>query len=178
MNSFLAESTRSRINHYWELLYVLVERNLKTRYRGSLLGIYWSLLNPLIMTALYAAIFGKEFSRYYDNSLLNYILAAFTGLASFHFFTGASSQALTSIVANGALINKISLPVGLFPVSIIAANTFQFALGTFPLLAIVTLIRSQDLSNVVALIAVTLSLVVLSTGFAAILSSLYVFFGI
>ena len=43
-----------------------MERNLKGRYRGSLLGVYWSLLNPLIMTGLYAAIFGTAFASYYS----------------------------------------------------------------------------------------------------------------
>jgi len=55
------------LRHYLELLQVLVGRNLKVRYRGSFLGIYWSLLNPLIMTGLYTAIFGTTFAQYYDN---------------------------------------------------------------------------------------------------------------
>lgn len=50
------------IKRYFELLRVLVERNLKSRYRGSILGIYWSLLNPLIMTGLYTAVFELNFS--------------------------------------------------------------------------------------------------------------------
>ena len=47
----------SSTKRYLELVQILVERNLKGRYRGSFLGVYWSLLNPLIMTGLYAAIF-------------------------------------------------------------------------------------------------------------------------
>ena len=63
----------SRLKWYWELLYVLVRRNLKKRYRGSFLGIYWSLLNPIIMTVLYTAVFGTAFAVHYDNSILNYV---------------------------------------------------------------------------------------------------------
>ena len=164
------------IQRYWELLQVLVERNLKGRYRGSILGIYWSLLNPLIMTGLYTAIFGATFSDYYNNSILNYILAAFTGLTIFHFFSGSTSQALPSIVDNGSLLNKIYLPVSVFPLSVITANIFQFALGGFPLILIVTLLTSKSIINGVILIIPTIALTFICLGFALILSSLYVFF--
>lgn len=89
------------IKRYWELLNVLVSRNLKTRYRGSMLGVYWSLLSPLIMTGLYTAIFGATFASYYDNSIINYVMAAFTGLVVINFFTASTSQALSSVVGNG-----------------------------------------------------------------------------
>lgn len=78
--------SKQQLRWYWELFIVLIERNLKRRYRGSVLGVYWSLLNPLIMTGLYTAIFGAAFASYYDNSTLNYILAAFTGLVVINFF--------------------------------------------------------------------------------------------
>jgi lipopolysaccharide transport system permease protein len=95
--------SKYQIGRYWELIYVLVSRNLKGRYRGSFLGVYWSLLNPLMMTGLYTAIFGATFASYYNNSLMNYVLAAFTGLIIINFFSAATSQALTSIVNNGFL---------------------------------------------------------------------------
>jgi ABC-type polysaccharide/polyol phosphate export permease len=161
---------------YWELLYVLIARNLKVRYRGSFLGVYWSLFNPLIMTALYTAIFGDTFKSYYNNSTINYILAAFTGLIVSHFFSGSTSQALTSVVDNGALLNKISLPVSVFPVSNIGANVFQLCVGMFPLLAIVTLWKTHSLLNVIALIFPLMALVLVCTGIGFLVSALYVFF--
>jgi ABC-type polysaccharide/polyol phosphate export permease len=167
---------QASIKRYCELLWVLVERNLKGRYRGSILGIYWSLLNPLIMTSLYTAVFGTTFSSYYNDSIFNYILAAFTGLATFHFFSGSTSQALPSIVDNGGLLNKIYLPISVFPLSIIAANVFQFTVGGLPLIALVTLLVSKNVINVIALILPTLALSLICLGLAYILSTLYVFF--
>jgi ABC-type polysaccharide/polyol phosphate export permease len=161
---------------YWELLYVLVVRTLKVRYRGSFLGVYWSLLNPLIMTGLYTAIFGATFASYYGNSILNYVLAALTGLLVINFFSACTSQALTSVVGNGALLNKIQLPVSVFPVSMIAANVFQFSVGAFPLLAIMTLVNSKSLVNVLALIFPFIALILVSTGVGFLVSALYVFF--
>ena len=133
------------LQHYLELLQVLVGRNLKVRYRGSFLGIYWSLLNPLIMTGLYTAIFWATFAKYYNDSIVNYVLAALTGLIVINFFSASTMQALTSVVGNGALLNKIRLPVSVFPVSMITANVFQFLMGAYPLLAIVALIKSHNL---------------------------------
>ncbi|WP_427161642.1 ABC transporter permease [Aliinostoc sp. HNIBRCY26] len=165
-----------QIRRYWELLQVLVMRNLKVRYRGSLLGVYWSLLNPLIMTALYSAIFGATFASYYGNSIVNYVLAAFTGLVVINFFSSSTSQALSSVVNNGALLNKIRLPVSVFPVSMVVANIFQFAVGAFPLLAAIALINSKSIVNVLALLFPFLSLVLVSTGIGFFISALYVFF--
>jgi ABC-type polysaccharide/polyol phosphate export permease len=165
-----------QVQRYWELLQVLVSRTLKVRYRGSLLGVYWSLLNPLIMTGLYTAIFGATFASYYDNSILNYVLAAFTGLVVINFFSSSTAQALASVVGNGALLNKIRLPVSVFPVSMIAANVFQFSVGVLPLLVVITLINSQSLVNVFALLFPFLALILVCIGVGFLVSALYVFF--
>jgi ABC-type polysaccharide/polyol phosphate export permease len=165
-----------QMRRYLELLQVLVGRNLKVRYRGSFLGVYWSLLNPLIMTGLYTAIFGANFASYYGNSIINYVLAAFTGLVVINFFSSSTSQALNSIVNNGALLNKIRLPASIFPVSMIAANLFQLSVGAFPLLIIMTLFNSKSLVNVLALFFPFISLMLVSTGVGFVASALYVFF--
>ncbi|NJL01986.1 MAG: ABC transporter permease [Spirulinaceae cyanobacterium RM2_2_10] len=164
------------IRRYWDLLYVLAARHLKVRYRGSFLGIYWSLLNPLIMTGLYTAIFGSVFASYYDNSVLNYVLAAFTGLVVLNFYAAATTQSVIMVVWSGALLNKIRLPVSVFPLSMVAANVFQFSVGVFPLLALVTLLISHNPLNVILLAFPILSLILVCLGVAFFVSALYVFF--
>ncbi len=171
--SNLAES---QVQRYWELVHVLVARNLKVRYRGSFLGIYWSLLNPLLMTGVYSAVFGAAFAEYYNNSILNYVLAVFTGLVVINFFSASTSQALLSVVGNGVLLNKIRLPVSIFPLSMITANVFQFSVGVLPPLALMTLINSRSLLNVVALLLPFLALSLVCTGVGFLVSALYVFF--
>jgi ABC-type polysaccharide/polyol phosphate export permease len=174
--SLQANSRLSEVRHYWELLYVLVARNLKVRYRGSFLGVYWSLLNPLLMTGVYTAIFGTAFASYYGNSIFNYVLAVFTGLVVINFFSASTSRALWSLVDNGSLLNKIRLPVSVFPMSVIAANVFQFVIGVFPLLALMTLINSRSLVNVLALLLPLLALILVCTGIGFLVSALFVFF--
>ncbi len=159
---------------------MLAEREIKVRYRGSFLGVYWSLFNPLIMTALYTSIFGDAFKKYYHNSLSQYILAAFTGLVVIHFFQGSTSQALASVVNNGSLLNKIRLPVSVFPLSTILANTCQLVIGILPLLTILTLAiskhRWESLINVLAIPLPLIGLILLSTGVGLLVSALFVFF--
>jgi len=165
-----------KLKHNAELLRVLVERDLGRRYRGSFVGIYWSLLHPLIMAGIYTSVLGKEFAVYYDGSIFNYVLAAFTGLVIIHFFSAATSQALRSIVSDGGLLNKICLPIGLFPFAAILANTIQFAAATFPLLVAVTIWQSGDIFRVFILLVPIFALTLVSTGVGYILSAMYVFF--
>lgn len=155
---------------------VLIKRSLKRRYRGSFLGIYWSLLNPLAMTGLYTAIFGAAFAKYYDNSNLNYVLAVFTGLVVVNFFSASTVMALTSVVENGSMVNKIRLPLAIFPLAAIGANVFQLLLGAFPLLVIVTLIISGNLLNAIALFLPITGLVFVCMGVGLLMSGLFVFF--
>ncbi len=169
---------RARVSarRYVELLQIISARTLKTRYRGSVLGVYWSLSNPLIMTGVYAVIFGAAFRPYYGNSLIKYGLATFAGLAMLNFFSGSSSQALTSVVVHGSLLNKVRLPMSVFPVSVVTANLFQFAVGTFPALCLITIFSTHRPLNVIALLVPSLALVLVSIGFSLVTSSLYVFF--
>lgn len=176
LSSPIPSSQQANIRRYLELLQILVERNLKGRYRGSFLGVYWSLLNPLIMTGLYAAIFGTAFASYFNNSILNYVLAAFTGLVVINFFSASTNQALASVVGNGSLLNRISLPLTIFPVSMVAANVFQFAAGPLPLLLITTLWISHNPINAIAILIPFVALVLVCIGIGFFMSALYVFF--
>jgi lipopolysaccharide transport system permease protein len=174
------DSRLAQAYRYWELLYTLAERELKVRYRGSFLGVYWSLFNPLMMTGLYTVIFGDAFKKDYDDSIWKYSLSAFTGLVIIHFFQGSTSQALSSVVANGSLLNKIRLPITVFPLSTILANTYQLIIGMIPLLAILTLVISSHqwsiLINIIAIPLPLIALMLVSAGVGFLVSALYVFF--
>ena len=166
----------SEVLRYWELLQVLVNRNIGSRYRGSLLGVYWSLLNPIIMTLLYTAIFGTKFKSYFDDSTFEYLLAVFSGLVVINFYNSSTLQALASIVINGSLLNKVKLPLSIFPLSMISANIIQLVMGPLPILLIVTAIRSKSIFNLIALPLPFMALILVCIGVGFILSALYVFF--
>lgn len=170
------QSYANPTQRYIEVLSVLTERHIKARYRGSSLGVFWSLLNPLIMTCVYTAVFGHTFARYYGNSTISYLLAVFIGLVVMNFFATSTVQALLSIVSNGSLINKIKLPVSIYPLSFMAASSFQLLVGAVPLLFLITAITSRNIANVVLLVLPLTALILVSVGAALSVSLLYVFY--
>lgn len=159
-----------------ELVRISAFRALKVRYRGTALGILWSFFNPVLMTAVYSAIFGTAFSRYYDGSVVRYMLSAFVGLIVVTFFMNATSEALPAVVANGSLLNKIALPPIIFPLAAVAANLFQQGVTTFPILFIVSIAVTHDPVRVVLVPVVLAAVVLLVTGISLALSTLFVFF--
>jgi lipopolysaccharide transport system permease protein len=172
----LFPTSATNLQRYMELVTTIAERNIKARYRGSVLGVFWSLSNPLIMTGVYTLIFGTAFASYYNNSIFNYVLAVFMGLVVVTFFSQASSQALTSVVANGSLVNKIRIPLSVFPLSIVVANLFQFLVGVLPVIVFVTLFVSHSPARVILLIAPALALLLVTVGASLATSALFVYF--
>ena len=176
MAAIAAPRSSASLKRYVELVTTFAERNIKARYRGSVLGVLWSLSNPLIMTGVYTLIFGAAFKSYYGDSTLNYVLAVFMGMVVVTFFSQASSQALTSVVANGSLVNKIRVPLSVFPVSVVVANLFQFVIGVLPVIVLVTLFISHRPERVLLLVAPALSLLLVTVGASLAVSALFVFF--
>jgi ABC-type polysaccharide/polyol phosphate export permease len=151
-------------------------RSLRVRYRGTVLGVLWSFANPVMMTIVYTAIFGTAYSSYYDGSIARYVLSAFTGLVVVTFFLGATTEAMASVVGNGSLLNKIAVPPAVFPLAAIAANVFQQAVTTFPIIIVLAAVITHDPLRVALVPFVLLTLIVLSAGIGLLLASLYVFF--
>lgn len=98
---------------YKYLLYVLVVRDIKKKYRRSVLGILWSMLNPLLMMIITAMVFSKLFR--FD--LENYILYLLIGQVFFTFYAESTNFAMSSILDNSSLIKKVYVPKYLFPLS-------------------------------------------------------------
>ena len=101
MNSFISE-----IYKYRFLIRELVIRDIKKKYRRSVLGILWSVLNPLLMMAVTAMVFSTIF-RF---SIANYPLYLLVGQIMFTFFSESTTFAMTSIIENGSLLKKIYIP--------------------------------------------------------------------
>jgi ABC-type polysaccharide/polyol phosphate export permease len=158
------------------LIRIAALRSLKVRYRGSAVGILWSFGNPVLMTAMYTVVFGTAFLQYFDGSIARYLIYVFVGLSVVTFFLNATSEALLTVVNNGALLNKIALPPAVFPLASIAANLFQHLCTTFPVVFIVSIAVTHDPVRVLLVPVVLASFVLLTTGFALALAALYVFF--
>jgi lipopolysaccharide transport system permease protein len=158
------------------LIRIAAMRSLKVRYRGSAVGILWSFSNPLLMTLMYTVVFGAAFLQYFDHSIVRYLVYVFVGLSVVTFFLNATSDALLTVVTNGALLNKIALPPAVFPLASVAANLFQQLCTTFPVVFIISIVVTHDPVRVVLVPVVLAGFVLLATGFALALAALYVFF--
>jgi lipopolysaccharide transport system permease protein len=164
------------IRRQFELVRMSAVRQLKSRYRGTSLGVLWSFANPLLMTALYTVIFGTAFASYYGGSISRYVFSAFVGVVVVTFFSQATTEALGTVVANGGLLNKIALDSETFPVAAIAANAFQHLVTTFPIILVLSAVLTHDPIRVLLVPVVLVGVVALCAGVGLVLAALYVFF--
>lgn len=130
----------------------------------------------MLMTALYTMLFGTAFSAYYGGSIVRYVFSAFVAILVVTFFSQSTAEALVSVVSNGGLLNKIAVDPETFPIAAIAANVFQQAITTLPILMILAAVLTHDPLRVLLVPVVLLALVALAAGFGLALSALFVFF--
>jgi len=114
---------------YRELVRNLVAKDLKVKYRGSVLGLLWSLLNPLAMIVVYSL----AFQYILRIPLKNYPLFLITGIIPWNFFSGAVIASSEAIIGNANLLKKVKFPLEILPFATILFNFIQllFALLVF-----------------------------------------------
>lgn len=120
---------------YSFLLQQLVSRDFKVKYKRSVLGIVWSLLYPLLNMAVLALVFSKMFK--FSTPGVNYLVYVLSGLVMFNYFSEASNLAMSSVVANFSLINKIYIPKYIFPLSKCLFVGINFLLTLIPLYIVI-----------------------------------------
>jgi ABC-2 type transport system permease protein len=118
---------------FQEVLQELVKRDLKVRYKRSVIGIFWTMLNPLLMMIITSIIF----SALFRSSISNFPIYVLTGYIVWGFFSQATVSASTSLLDSAGLTRKIYVPPALFPLASVAAALVNLALSMVPLLFIV-----------------------------------------
>ncbi|MDD4169501.1 MAG: ABC transporter permease, partial [Desulfotomaculaceae bacterium] len=103
---------------YREMLKNLVAKELRARYKGSILGFFWTFFNPLLMLIVYSVVFSFVMRIQTEN----YTMFLFVALLPWNFISNSIMQGTSSIVQNGALIKKIYFPREVLPLSIILTN--------------------------------------------------------
>ncbi|HVX17341.1 MAG TPA: ABC transporter permease [Acidimicrobiales bacterium] len=129
-----------RVVHLWrfrELLVNLVRKDLKVRYKSSVLGFFWSLLNP----ALYIVVFSFVFGVLMTNGVKNFALFMMAGLLPWNFFVGSVMGGTGSIVANGQLVTKVWFPREVLPLATVGASLVHFFLQSLVLLGALLVFR-------------------------------------
>ncbi len=164
---------------YRVLIQNLVVRELKARYRGTVLGFLWSFFNPLLLMIVYTAVFGLIINPRdptFESNPLIYALYLFCGILPWHWFASSTLESANVLMINGNLIKKILFPAEVLPVVTVTSNMIHFFFG-LPILLIFLLIMGRPLT----VYALFLPLVVFvqyifSLGFSMMISSLTVHF--
>ncbi len=126
------------LRRYGPLIGQFVKRDVLSRYRGSYLGVLWSLLRPLSMLALYTVVFGYIFESKLGNrpneTKLDFTLALFCGLILFDFFAECLFRAPTLVLVNTNYVTKVVFPLEILPVTVVGAALTQLVISVVPLL--------------------------------------------
>jgi lipopolysaccharide transport system permease protein len=165
-----------RLFRYRGLVQTLVTRELKARYRGSVLGFLWSFINPLLLLLVYTFVFSVVLPGF-RGDLEPYALFLFCGLLPWTWFSSALLESSHSLIANGNLIKKVLFPVEILPVVAVLSNMFHFFFA-LPILGLFLLFYTRPVSpfELVWFPVVVLAQLVLTLGIAFFLSALTVHF--
>lgn len=157
---------------YRELLFSLTRKELKVKYRGSVLGFFWSLLNPILVMLVYSFVF----SIIMRLGIKHYAVFLVSVLLPFNFLSNSVNYGANSIIANGSLINKIYFPREIIPLSVVFANLFNFLLELIALFIILTVLGYKFYMYLYLLPVLIIIQFFLVAGSTLLVSALNVFF--
>lgn len=154
------------------LLSELVSRDIKIKYRRSVLGVLWTVLNPLLMMVILSIVFSNIFKFDVENFPL-YVLS---GQVIFNFYNDATTSSMTSILSNGSLIKKVYVPKYLFVLSRVVSS-FINLMASFSALLIMMIVSRVELHWEMILSIIPLTMIVgFSLGIGLVLAALTVRF--
>ena len=159
---------------YGELLRTLLRRELRSRYKGSALGLAWSLLFPLAMMGVYTLVFSVLWKG--TRNIPHYPLFVLAGLAVWSFFQGAVQLGTVSLIFGGDLIKKVWFPRELVPASVVLSQTISALVIFAVLVPLAIYVVPENVQTVALVIPFFAAFVCLALGLAWMLSVVNVFF--
>lgn len=158
--------------NYRALLWEFVKKDIKLKYRNSVLGILWSMLNPLLIMVVLTFIF----SNLFKNKIPNFPVYCLSGRLIYDFFSQATNQSMNSITGKSSLIKKIYVPKYLYPLSRVISSFIIFSISLIPLLAIMVVTRVPFTKTTLLMIYPLACLFLISLGVGLVLATINVFF--
>lgn len=157
---------------YTPLLRELVVRDIKVRYRHSVLGILWTVLNPLLMMVVMSIVFSKVFGNNIENFAIYYL----SGVILYNFFNEATTTALFSVVYNSSLTKKVYIPKYLFPLSKIVSAMVNLFFAFCALVIVMVFTGTKVYWTILLSPLPALYLALFCCGLGLILTTMNVFF--
>lgn len=160
------------VGKYQFLIRQLVSRDFKTKYKRSILGVFWSFLNPLLTMAVQYVVFSNLFRW----DVAHYQVYLIVGIVFFNFFSESTGMALNSIIGNAGLITKVYVPKYIYPLTRVLSSLVNLVISLIPLL-LVTLVSGLAPTKAYLLVSfVLVCLAVFCLGMGLLLAAAMVFF--
>lgn len=160
------------LRRFRHLLFLLVKRDFVTRYRRSVLGVLWSLLNPLltmiVLTMVFSALFRFEID-YFPVYLLS-------GQLIYNFFSESTTLAMGSISGNAATIKKVYVPKYIFPISRVMSSLVNMGFAFIAFVMVMLVTRAPLHWTIILTPILIIYLIIFCTGVGMLLSAMAVFF--
>ena len=166
-------SIKELIN-YRELIIALTLREIKVRYKQTLLGAAWAILQPLALTIIFTVVFSLFLKI--DTGSIPYPIFAYSALLPWTFFTTSINFGALSVVNNGSLVTKIYFPRETLPISSIAAAFFDFLIAGVIFILLVVYYKVTVTPYIFLLIIIIPAIVIFTLGVTLIFSALNVIF--
>ena len=168
---------RALVTHR-QLLQDFAWRELRSRYKGSALGFGWNFAIPLLNLAVFYLLFGVLLGQRprTGSGEQNYAIFLFVGLLPWTFFANSLGAGASSIIANGAIVKKVRLPLQLLPAASVLSSLANFLLSMVVLFAVLAIFGPRHPEGVIYLPLLMLIQIVMNLGFAYLLAAANVFF--
>ena len=157
---------------YRDLVLLMTGNILKNRYKRSLLGIFWMLLNPLLQTIVLAVAFGALF----QSALPHYPIYLLSGLLAWSFMTQTTQYAMGVMATGSGLLKRIYIPRATYVVAAVGNGLVNFLISILPLVLIVLVLQHPVSASWLFLPVSILILLIFTLGLALLLSTASVFF--
>lgn len=157
---------------YRELLVLLVSRDLKVRYKRSVLGMFWTLLNPLLQMIVYTLVF----STIMRIDVPQFPVFLLSGLLPWTLISVSTTASATSLLNNQGLIRKVAVPQAVWPISIVSSKVVDLLLSLVPLVLIATALGRPPNLAWICLVPALAFAIAFTAGLSLLFSSMTVFF--
>ncbi len=166
------QKTESSSPNIWFIISSLVSKDFKLKYRRSILGVIWSVLNPLLMMCVLTAVF----STFFRFDIEHYPVYLILGTTLFSLMSDSTSSAMSSVLNSSSLIKKIRINKIVFPIEKVLFSLINFALSCIATIIVMMVLQVPITWRIILLLPLLFYVAIFSAGLGLLLSALAVFF--
>ena len=162
-------TAQTELQRNWFTISSLVSKDFKLKYRRSILGVAWSVLNPLLMMCVLAAVFTNVLKF---GDVANFPMYLILGNVLFALMSDSTSSAMTSILESAPLIKKIKISKMIFPIEKVLFQLVNFAISLIAVVIVMVFFKIAPTINLVALPLLLIYMLLFCSGLGMLLSAL------